>query len=66
MHVAEDLVERVVLPQLWLREAAIARAQCRPDAASVRRAIEEARAGGVLASLQRKPRDRHRRHMVRA
>ena len=42
--VAEELAERVVLPQLWLLEAAIARAQGRPDAASVRSAIEEARA----------------------
>jgi tetratricopeptide (TPR) repeat protein len=45
LQVAEELGERVVLPQLWLLEAAIARAQGRPDAAaSVRSAIEEARA----------------------
>jgi tetratricopeptide (TPR) repeat protein len=43
---ADELAERVYLPQLWLLEAAIARAQGRADAAaaSVRRAIEEARA----------------------
>ena len=45
LQVADELAERVYLPQLWLLEAAIARAQGRPDgAASVRRAIEEARA----------------------
>ncbi|RZT97790.1 AAA family ATPase [Rivibacter subsaxonicus] len=43
---ADELAERVYLPQLWLLEAAIARAQGRADAgaASVRRAIDEARA----------------------
>jgi tetratricopeptide (TPR) repeat protein len=46
LQVADELVERVYLPQLWLLEAAIARAQGRADAgaASVRRAIEEAQA----------------------
>jgi DNA-binding winged helix-turn-helix (wHTH) protein/tetratricopeptide (TPR) repeat protein len=46
LEVAEQLSERVYLPQLWLLAAAIARAQGRRDdgAASVRRAIEEARA----------------------
>ncbi|MGO4392989.1 AAA family ATPase [Variovorax sp. M-6] len=46
LQVADELAERVYLPQLWLLEAAIARAQGRVDAgaASVRRAIEEARA----------------------
>ncbi|MEJ8824922.1 AAA family ATPase [Variovorax humicola] len=46
LQVADELAERVYLPQLWLLEADIARAQGRVDAgaASVRRAIEEARA----------------------
>lgn len=46
LQVADELAERVYLPQLWLLEAAIARAQGRADAggASVRRALEEARA----------------------
>jgi DNA-binding winged helix-turn-helix (wHTH) protein/tetratricopeptide (TPR) repeat protein len=44
LQVAEELAERVVLPQLWLLDAAIARAQGRPDAASILRAIAEARA----------------------
>lgn len=45
LRVAEELGERVYLPQLWLLEAAIARTQGRLDAgsAAVRRAIEEAR-----------------------
>lgn len=45
LQVADELAERVYLPQLWLLEATIARAQGRADAgaASVRRAIEEAR-----------------------
>ncbi|WP_347907197.1 AAA family ATPase [Pseudomonas grandcourensis] len=46
LRVGEELGERVYLPQLLLLEAAIARAQGRPDAGSVavRRAVEEARA----------------------
>ena len=46
LQVADELAERVYLPQLWLLEAAIARAQGQAGAgaASVRRAIEEARA----------------------
>ena len=46
LRVADELGERVYLPQLLLLEAAIARAQGRADAgsAAVRRAIEEARA----------------------
>jgi DNA-binding winged helix-turn-helix (wHTH) protein/tetratricopeptide (TPR) repeat protein len=46
LQVADELAERVVLPQLWLLDAAIARAQGRAEAgaASVRRAIGEARA----------------------
>ncbi len=46
LRVADELAERVVLPQLWLLEAAIARAQGQAEAgaAAVRRAIEEARA----------------------
>jgi len=46
LQVADELAERVVLPQLWLLEAAIARAQGRAEAGAVsaRRAIEEARA----------------------
>lgn len=46
LQVADELAERVYLPQLWLLEASIARAQGRADAgaASVRRAIEEAQA----------------------
>ncbi|RZL89564.1 MAG: transcriptional regulator [Variovorax sp.] len=46
LQAADELVERVYLPQLWLLEAAIARAQGRADdgAASVRRAIAEAQA----------------------
>jgi DNA-binding winged helix-turn-helix (wHTH) protein/tetratricopeptide (TPR) repeat protein len=46
LQVADELVERVVQPQLWLLEGQIARAQGRAEAgaASVRRAIEEARA----------------------
>jgi DNA-binding winged helix-turn-helix (wHTH) protein/tetratricopeptide (TPR) repeat protein len=49
LQVADELAERVYLPQLWLLEAAIARAQgqAAAAAASVRRAIEEARAQGV-------------------
>ncbi|QKG65581.1 AAA family ATPase [Pseudomonas sp. B14-6] len=45
-RVGEELGERVYLPQLLLLEAAISRAQGRPDAgiAAVRRAVEEARA----------------------
>ncbi|MGL6243203.1 AAA family ATPase [Pseudomonas sp.] len=45
-RMGEELGERVYLPQLLLLEAAISRAQGRPDAgiAAVRRAIEEARA----------------------
>jgi tetratricopeptide (TPR) repeat protein len=46
LQVGDELGERVYLPQLLLLEAAIARAQGRPDASSVavRRAVEEARA----------------------
>ncbi|WP_223528665.1 ATP-binding protein [Pseudomonas sp. GL-R-19] len=46
LQVGEELGERVYLPQLLLLEAAIARAQGRPDASNVavRRAVEEARA----------------------
>jgi DNA-binding winged helix-turn-helix (wHTH) protein/tetratricopeptide (TPR) repeat protein len=46
LQVADELAERVYLPQLLLLEAAIARAQGRADAAaaSARRAVEEARA----------------------
>ena len=46
LRVADELAERVYLPQLWLLQAAIARAQGQADAgaASVRRAIDEARA----------------------
>ena len=46
LRVADELAERVYVTQLWLLEAAIARArgQARSGAASVRRAIEEARA----------------------
>jgi DNA-binding winged helix-turn-helix (wHTH) protein/tetratricopeptide (TPR) repeat protein len=46
LQVADELAERVYLPQLWLLEAAVARTQGRAaaGAASVRRAIEEARA----------------------
>jgi len=46
LRFADELAERVYLPQLWLLEAAIARAQGRADAgaAPVRRAVEEARA----------------------
>ncbi|MGF6690493.1 DNA-binding winged helix-turn-helix (wHTH) protein/tetratricopeptide (TPR) repeat protein [Metapseudomonas resinovorans] len=46
LRVGEELGERVYLPQLLLLEAAIARAQGRPDAGglAVRRAVEEARA----------------------
>ncbi|MDN8613654.1 hypothetical protein QZH52_11040 [Variovorax ginsengisoli] len=49
LQVADELVERVYLPQLWLLEAEIARAQGRTDAgaASARRAIEEAQAQGA-------------------
>jgi tetratricopeptide (TPR) repeat protein len=45
LRVADELGERVYLPQLFLLDAAIARAQGRPDAgsAAVRRAVEEAR-----------------------
>jgi hypothetical protein len=45
LRVADELGERVYLPQLLLLDAAIARAQGRPDAgsAAVRRAVEEAR-----------------------
>ena len=45
LQIAHELDERVVLPQLWLLGAAIARAQGRAGAgaASVRRAIDEAR-----------------------
>jgi DNA-binding winged helix-turn-helix (wHTH) protein len=46
LQVAEELGERVVLPQLQLLQAAIARAQGRRDAgaAATRRALDEARA----------------------
>ncbi len=46
LQVADEPAERVVLPQLWLLQAAIDRAKGEADtgAASVRRAIEEARA----------------------
>jgi hypothetical protein len=46
LQVANELGERVYLPQLWLLDAAIARARGRPDAGgtSARRAVEEARA----------------------
>lgn len=46
LQVADELAERVYLPQLWLLEAAITRAQGRAEAgaAAARRAIEEARA----------------------
>ena len=46
LQVADELAERVYLPQLWLLEATSARAQgqAAAAAASVRRAIEEARA----------------------
>jgi len=46
LQLADELAERVYLPQLWLLEAAIARAQGRAEAgtASARRAIDEARA----------------------
>ena len=46
LQVADELAERVYLPQLLLLEAAIARGQGRSDAgtAAARRAIEEARA----------------------
>lgn len=46
LQVADELAERVYLPQLLLLEAAIARAQGRTGAAvaSARRAVEEARA----------------------
>jgi hypothetical protein len=46
LQVAAELGERVYLPQLWLLEAALARAQGQSAAAgaSVRRAIDEARA----------------------
>lgn len=46
LQIADELGEGVYLPQLLLLQAAIARAQGRPEAgaASVRRAIEEARA----------------------
>ncbi|OXR38557.1 transcriptional regulator [Pseudomonas jessenii] len=45
-RVGEELGERVYLPQLLLLQAAISRAQGRPDAgiAAVRRAVEETRA----------------------
>jgi len=45
LQVAHELGERVVLPQLWLLEGAIARATGHDEAGatSVRRAIEEAR-----------------------
>ena len=46
LQIADELGEGVYLPQLLLLQAAIARAQGRPEAgaASVRRAVEEARA----------------------
>jgi DNA-binding winged helix-turn-helix (wHTH) protein/tetratricopeptide (TPR) repeat protein len=46
LQVAAELGERVYLPQLWLLEAALARARGQSAAAvaSVRRAVEEARA----------------------
>jgi ATP/maltotriose-dependent transcriptional regulator MalT len=46
LQVANELAERVYQPQLWLLQAAIARAQGRAEtgAAAARRAIEEARA----------------------
>jgi DNA-binding winged helix-turn-helix (wHTH) protein/tetratricopeptide (TPR) repeat protein len=46
LRAADELAERVVLPQLWLLEAAIARArgESAAAAASVRRSIDEARA----------------------
>lgn len=46
LQVADELGERVYLPQLLLLEAAVARVQCRADAAvaSARRAVQEARA----------------------
>lgn len=46
LQIAEELGEGVYLPQLLLLQAAIARAQGRPEAgaASARRAVEEARA----------------------
>jgi DNA-binding winged helix-turn-helix (wHTH) protein/tetratricopeptide (TPR) repeat protein len=46
LQVANELGERVYLPQLWLLDAAIARAGGRPAAGetSARRAVEEARA----------------------
>jgi DNA-binding winged helix-turn-helix (wHTH) protein/tetratricopeptide (TPR) repeat protein len=46
LQVADDLGERVYLPQLWLLDAALARAQGRPSlaAAHARSAVEEARA----------------------
>jgi ATP/maltotriose-dependent transcriptional regulator MalT len=49
LQVADELAERVYLPQLLLLEAAIARAQGRADAgaASARRAVEEGRAQGA-------------------
>jgi tetratricopeptide (TPR) repeat protein len=46
LRIADELAERVYLPQLWSLEAAVARAQGRADAgaAALRRAIDEARA----------------------
>jgi tetratricopeptide (TPR) repeat protein len=46
LQVADELDERVYLPQLWLLQAAIARAQGRAEAgaAAARRAVEVARA----------------------
>lgn len=45
MQVAGDLGERVYLPQLWLLDAALARAQGRPSAGAecARKAVQEAR-----------------------
>jgi DNA-binding winged helix-turn-helix (wHTH) protein/tetratricopeptide (TPR) repeat protein len=49
LQVADELGEGVYLPQLLLLQAAIARAEGRPDAgaASARRAVEEARSQGA-------------------
>jgi DNA-binding winged helix-turn-helix (wHTH) protein/tetratricopeptide (TPR) repeat protein len=50
LRIANEVGERVYLPQLLLLEAAIARAQGRPDdgSAAVRRAVAEARAQEAL------------------
>ncbi len=49
LQIADELGEGVYLPQLLLLQAAIARAEGRPDAgaASARRAVEEARSQGA-------------------